>query len=50
VERRERLCSAIDEEQATVWRVDDVGEALITLGNVLVRTDGLKKLSDLGRD
>jgi len=58
-EERERDCAdamrdgilrLVDEAQAAGWRVDDVGEALITLGDVLIGIDGLKRLRHLDRD
>lgn len=47
---RDSILRLVDEAQAAGWRVDDVGEALIALGDVLVRIDGLKRLAGAGRE
>lgn len=43
------ILQLVDEAQAAGCRVDDVGEALIALGDVLIWINGLVTLKDHGR-
>ncbi len=41
---RDDILRLVAQAQSVGWRADDVGEALIALGDVLVSVDGLKTL------
>lgn len=41
---RDDILLLVDQAQSVGWRADDIGEALIALGDVLVSVDGLKTL------
>ncbi len=45
----EHILRLLDEALSSGWRPDDVGEALICIGDTLVRVDGLNTLRESGK-
>ncbi len=44
----EHILRLLDEAQSSGWRPDDIGEALISIGDTLIRVDGLNTLRKRG--